>query len=104
MVIDKPEVHKITHYVGERIYWTVQLMTGSAATNISDCEISYRGQLNDRADYRRDFDLFDNYTVRFRANELVDETADKKLEGRFFFAFPDGSVRVSQEILIAVKR
>lgn len=102
--MEKTDVHKITHFVGERIFWTVQLLTGSAAANISDCEISYRGKLNDHDDYRKDFTLFDNFTVRFSANELVDETTDRKIEGRFYFAFPDGSVRVSQEILIVVKR
>lgn len=97
-------VNKITHIVGERIYWTVKLMTGSAATDLSDCAISFRGTLNDKTAYEKPMSLFDDFTVRFRADELVNEAADRKLEGRFYFTFPDSTVRASQEILIVVKQ
>lgn len=103
--MDEKDVNKITHIVGERIYWTTQLVDADEEPmNISDCEISFRGTLNDKTSYEKEMSLFDNFTIRFRADEMVNELVDRKLEGRFFFKFPDDTERVSEKILIVVKK
>lgn len=104
--MDKTEIKKITHIIGERIFWTVQLLqSNNSPMNISDCEISFRGELNDvKTPYIKNFSRFDDFTVRFLTIELVNETADRKLEGRFYFKFPDGTIRCTVQILIVVKK
>lgn len=97
-------VHKIRHIVGERIFWLVRLFTDGVPADLSDCDIAFRGKLNGATAYDRPFSLYNSTTVRFRCYELIDENADKRLEGRFFFTFPDTSVRASQQILIVVKQ
>lgn len=101
--MDKMTVNKITHIIGERISWNVYL---NPQTDLSNAEVSFRGTLNDKTPYEKNVDAFkiDNFTVSFRADEMVNENADKKLEGRFYFKFSETSVRVSTEILIVVKR
>jgi hypothetical protein len=97
------EIQKITHIVGERVFWNVRLKSPTGNVNLTSCEVSFRGKLNDKTLYQKEFNKFDTFTIRFSANELVDESADRKLDGRFFFAFQDGSVRTSQKFLIVVK-